>query len=86
MRRRLHAEAAAARHGPLAGLQGLQNALFLLADSGWADDDGGPGTGRSSSRDVWDDCLDDATELQRRLAARFAHPGLRYLLGSSVSF
>lgn len=86
MRRRLHVEAAAARHGPLAGLQGLQKALFLLKDSGWADDDGGPGTGRSGSRDAWDDCLDDATELQRRLATRFAHPGLRYLLGSSVSF
>ncbi|MDP3673831.1 MAG: hypothetical protein Q8R44_01860 [Novosphingobium sp.] len=86
MRRRLHIEAAALRHGPLAGLQGLQNALFLLTDSGWADEDGGSGTGRSGSPDMWDDCLDDATELQRRLAARFAHPGLRYLLGSSVSF
>ena len=85
MRRRLQAEAEAARHEPLAVLQGFQKALFLLKDSGWADDDGGPGTGRPGSRDTWDDCLNDATELQRRLATRFAHPGLRYLLGSAVS-
>ena len=85
MRRRLQAEAEAARHEPLAVLQGFQKALFLLKDSGWADDDGGPGTGRSANWDSWGDCLEDAAVLRWRLAARFAHPGLRYLLGSAVS-
>lgn len=63
---------------PVSALRGLQNALFLLKQSGMADDivffD-------PAAPDPWSEVLDDQQRLRARLAARFAHPMFERIVG-----